>query len=113
MTVLAGVVHAGEVITEIRFRENGFIARPGEHSFIIIDIRGEEHTIPVLKGEKFVVSSSLDYRGPRQYSTEYPQGFIYRKMKISGEYYQCFYVPQSFSRSLIEREINKVIQGND
>ena len=108
---LGGIANAGDVITEIRFRENGFIARPGENSFSLIDIRGEEYTIPVGRDEKFMISSSSEYRGPRQYSTEYAGGFVYKKIRIAGEYYHCFYVPEAYPRFLIEAEINKIVQG--
>jgi hypothetical protein len=108
---LGGIANAGDVITEIRFRENGLIATPGENSFILIDIRGEEHTIPVAKDEKFMISSSSEYRGPRQYSTEYAGGFVYKKIKIAGEHYHCFYVPEAYPRSLIEAEVNKLVPG--
>ena len=110
LTCLNGIVHAGEVITEIRFRENGVIALPVENCLILIDLKGEERRIEVKQGDLFVISDFARYRGLKQYSTEEGDR-VYKRVKIAGDHYHWFYVSDPSSRSQIEDAISKMMQA--
>jgi len=108
--ILSQPAQAGEVITELRFREGGLIARPEGDYFIVIDLKGGEHKIEVGRGDRFVLSDSSQYRGPKQYSTENGER-IYKRVRMGGEIYHWFYASDPSTRAWIEKEINQMVQS--
>lgn len=110
--ILSQPAQAGEVITELRFREGGLIACPEGGCFILIDLKGAEHKIEVQKEDRFVIADASGYKGPKQYSTENGER-VYKEVMVTGERYHWFYASDPSSRSWIESEIKKVIKPGD
>jgi hypothetical protein len=106
-----GVVFAEEVITEIRFIDQGFTCYPNQNAFRLIDLEGKEHRFNVKGHDKVEIVDSSEYKGPKQYATDY-RGYTYRKVRIAGTYYHWFFVPASPTESLIKREISRMIPGD-
>ena len=109
LTFIVGGVIAQEVITEIRFRAETLEPFPNEGYFKVIDINGDAHTIDVKKNERIEIVSASHYKGPKQYATDY-RGYTYEKVRIAGEYYHWFFLPELSSESPVVIEIKKMIQ---
>jgi hypothetical protein len=109
ITLSGPTVRAEEVIQEIRFVQEGFVSSPGARAFRVVDLKGKKHRIELRDHEKIEIVNSSHYKGPKQYATDF-RGFIYEKIKMGGDYYHWFYIPESSKESGIAREIERMAQ---